>query len=192
MTSFDVGRLGHAVRERRTELGLSQVELWKAGGPSNSTLTTIESGRDLPVHPKTLRKLDFALGWPSGQSYHLLHGHIVDEAGVDEHVWESGSGDEPDLPAVAAPARIRLEEPVIAALLHDADQARRALVRYSNRRLDFDVLAARVYRLIDTAETVAEQASENGSGSTGSSVDRNRGHRWSDCVYTSGSRPGAG
>lgn len=70
----DVARLGLAVRDRRARLGLSQTDLWRSGGPSNSTLTNIENGRQVPVSSFTLRKLDEALKWGTGCAYSLLHG----------------------------------------------------------------------------------------------------------------------
>ncbi|WP_052059910.1 helix-turn-helix domain-containing protein [Rhodococcoides fascians] len=150
------------MRDRRAQLSISQVELWKAGGPSNSTLTNIESGRDMPVHPKMLRKLDFALGWPPGRAYELLHGDSLGDAGAHEHPPLEVTGCDGAADTAGAPRPVVLAEPVIAALLYDADQARRALVRYSNRQLGFDAVAARLYRLIDTAELLAHQASSDG------------------------------
>nr|WP_170949068.1 helix-turn-helix domain-containing protein [Rhodococcus sp. 06-621-2] len=140
--SGDIGRLGDAVRARRAELGLSQLELWKSGGPSNSTLTNIESGRPTPIHPKTLRKLDYSLGWTPGSAYHILH-----RVGTDERYRPSPGGDFDAMSRTEA-----VPEQCAAALLYDAEQARRALERFASRQIDLDVLAARVYRLIDTAE----------------------------------------
>lgn len=56
-------RLADAVRARRDELGLSQVDVWDAGGPSNSTLTEIENARATRIEYRTLRKLDHGLDW---------------------------------------------------------------------------------------------------------------------------------
>lgn len=68
-------RLADAVRRRREELDLTQLDVWMAGGPSNSTLTTIENGRAESLPRATARKLDAALQW---------------EAGSARHVWEGG------------------------------------------------------------------------------------------------------
>lgn len=70
-----VRRLGDAVRARRDEMGLSQMDVWKAGGPSNSTLTDIENARATKVEYRTLRKLDEALGWERGTAL----GHLTDK-----------------------------------------------------------------------------------------------------------------
>lgn len=70
----DVRRLGLEVARRRSELGLSQIELWKRGGPSNSTLTGIESGVSQPPSRTTLRRLDAALEWTPGSAARVLAG----------------------------------------------------------------------------------------------------------------------
>lgn len=73
MTS-NYARLGRYVQERRTELGYSQVDLWQAGGPSNSTLTNIESGSAKTISPATRRKLDRGLKWAPGSADRILEG----------------------------------------------------------------------------------------------------------------------
>ncbi|WP_411815538.1 helix-turn-helix domain-containing protein [Gordonia sp. SND2] len=70
----DVARLGAAIAERRRQLGLSQIEVWQRGGPSNSTLTRIENGLGDPPSSATLRKLDVALDWQSGSAARALDG----------------------------------------------------------------------------------------------------------------------
>lgn len=72
--SQNVARLGEYVEARRRALGMSQIDVWKAGGPSNSTLTGIESGTSAKVSPSTLRKLDSALGWTEGSAGRTLNG----------------------------------------------------------------------------------------------------------------------
>jgi|GEM_PF-2331623 len=71
---IDVKRLGDAVSRRRQQLGLSQRALWKAGGPSNSTLTGIENGVADRVSPKTLGNLDRSLQWEPGSAKTVLDG----------------------------------------------------------------------------------------------------------------------
>lgn len=72
-----VARLGDKVRARRAELNLTQIDVWRRGGPSNSTITEIESGEGSPTAP-TLQKLDLALGWPQGTAVrHLLGERMV-------------------------------------------------------------------------------------------------------------------
>ncbi|MGW4126275.1 helix-turn-helix domain-containing protein [Nocardia sp. NPDC004711] len=69
-----VARLGTYIQARRHELGMSQIDLWKAGGPSNSTLTALESGSATSISTNTLRKLDHALGWEPGSGAKILAG----------------------------------------------------------------------------------------------------------------------
>ncbi|MGW6376285.1 hypothetical protein ACWFRB_09500 [Rhodococcus sp. NPDC055112] len=70
----DIARLGRFVERRRKELGLSQIELWQAGGPSNSTLTGLETGAATTVGRVTLRKLDKSLRWVDGSANAVLEG----------------------------------------------------------------------------------------------------------------------
>lgn len=67
-----VARLAAAVRARRTYLGLTQGEVTAAGGPTNSTLTSIENGRSARIVQKTLKKLDSSLQWPEGTALAYL------------------------------------------------------------------------------------------------------------------------
>lgn len=80
-----VARLGQAVEARRRYLGLSQIDVWQAGGPSNSTLTRIENGEGDAPSAATLRKLDTALEWGAGTSAAIL-------AGIDpDRVYRAGA-----------------------------------------------------------------------------------------------------
>lgn len=68
-------RLGEVVLARRQELDLSQLDIWQAGGPSNTTLTEVENGRLETLTRTTAKKLDAGLKW---------------EAGSARRVWEGG------------------------------------------------------------------------------------------------------
>lgn len=68
-------RLAEAVLARRAELEVTQLEVWQAGGPSNTTLTLIEKGGMHSLNRTTARKLDEGLKW---------------EAGSARRVWEGG------------------------------------------------------------------------------------------------------
>jgi hypothetical protein len=70
-------RLGDAVKSRRARLGRTQLEIWQAGGPANSTLTSIESGRQTVISTATLRKLDKGLSWEPGTAARILNGEPV-------------------------------------------------------------------------------------------------------------------
>ncbi len=67
-------RLASAVKARRLELGLNQMEVWNAGGPSNTTLTTIENGRLDTLTLATAKKLDRGLRWEQGSAMRVWEG----------------------------------------------------------------------------------------------------------------------
>jgi len=67
--STNAKRLADAVRNRREELDLNQMEVWQAGGPSNTVLTRIENGKaDTPLARGTYKKLDAGLRWAPGSA----------------------------------------------------------------------------------------------------------------------------
>jgi transcriptional regulator with XRE-family HTH domain len=72
MTDPQWDRLGQFVRQRRTQLGLSQ----KLGGPSDTTVGKIEAGKWRPKRGvvATLHKIDTALHWAAGSSSRILAG----------------------------------------------------------------------------------------------------------------------
>lgn len=70
----DVARLGRYVRARRHELDRTQLDVAAAGGPSNSTLTSLEKGEDRPVSRTTLNRLDVGLDWMPGSAKAVLEG----------------------------------------------------------------------------------------------------------------------
>lgn len=47
---------------------MSQIDVWRAGGPSNSVMTGLEGGSARSVSAKTLSKLDLALQWEPGSA----------------------------------------------------------------------------------------------------------------------------
>lgn len=72
--SSNAARLAEAVLARRAELEVTQLEVWQAGGPSNTTLTVIEKG-DLPSLTRTTaRKLDKGLRWQDGSARSVWDG----------------------------------------------------------------------------------------------------------------------
>lgn len=66
--SSNAQRLADAVLARRDELAKSQLEVWQAGGPSNTTLTTIENGLTENLTNATAKKLDRGLEWTPGSA----------------------------------------------------------------------------------------------------------------------------
>lgn len=80
--SGDWNRLATLVQERREELGRTQEEIAADGGPSTTTLTNVEGARAAEYRPKTLRKLEVALGWTRGSVERVLAGgdpELVDQ-----------------------------------------------------------------------------------------------------------------
>lgn len=67
-------RLRDAVKARREELDLNQMEVWQAGGPSNTTLTAIEQGRLETLTKATAQKLDKGLRWRPGSAKAVFEG----------------------------------------------------------------------------------------------------------------------
>lgn len=74
VSTGDVRALGEAVLSRRDELGLSQLDVHAMGGPSNTTLTSIETAKSPRVSPATLRKLDGPLRWEPGSARRVYEG----------------------------------------------------------------------------------------------------------------------
>ena len=82
MSPPDYPRLGRYVRERRTDLGLTQEEIATRGGPSTATLRLIEGGKG-PFRAKSLRQLADALHWTPESPRAILAGREpAEEAGT--------------------------------------------------------------------------------------------------------------
>lgn len=58
--------LGEEVRARREALGLSRLDVQRAGGPYAETVLSLEQGRTRRPNRRTLVELDDALGWTAG------------------------------------------------------------------------------------------------------------------------------
>lgn len=67
-------RLGEYVLARRAALDVTQLDVWQAGGPSNTTLSDIENGRLENLTRTTARKLDQGLGWVPGSARSVWDG----------------------------------------------------------------------------------------------------------------------
>lgn len=72
--STNADHLARHVRERRRDLALSQLEVWQAGGPSNTTLTAIENGLAKSLQNATAKKLDRGLQWRPGSARRVWDG----------------------------------------------------------------------------------------------------------------------
>jgi transcriptional regulator with XRE-family HTH domain len=67
-------KVGHEVRARRTDLGLTQAEVADRGGPSVETLRMVENNRAGRLSPRMRRALERALQWESGSVDAVLEG----------------------------------------------------------------------------------------------------------------------
>lgn len=76
-TQAAVDNLAAAVAGRRSHLGRSQLDSWRRGGPSNSTMTSIEKAASRSVTTATLKKLDMGLDWVPGTAIGVLRGEIL-------------------------------------------------------------------------------------------------------------------
>ncbi|GAA2485154.1 hypothetical protein GCM10010406_21760 [Streptomyces thermolineatus] len=72
--SQDWARLGSAVRARRDELHMTQVDLAKKAGVSEGTVQNIESGRAYSRRPPSLPRIESSLGWAPGSVSSILSG----------------------------------------------------------------------------------------------------------------------
>lgn len=100
-TNEAVARLGEAVRTRRGELQMSQADVTKAGGPSDTTQSKIELGIAQKVGTQTLAKYDIAFGWPAGRAHSILVG--ADYHGAETRVPDMTFSPAPTERVVRAP-----------------------------------------------------------------------------------------
>src|ERR1700760_3022958 len=75
-------KLGHEVRGRRAELGLTQADVADRGGPSVETLRTVENNRAGRLSPRMRRALERVLRWESGSTDAVLAGGVAVTSGV--------------------------------------------------------------------------------------------------------------
>ncbi|GAA5087663.1 helix-turn-helix domain-containing protein [Nocardia iowensis] len=103
-------RFGRIIKERRDELGLTQLQIGELGGPSAPTIRKIEDG-DAAISTHTLNKLDAPLRWLPGSAARTYAGGTpaADEpVQVARHPGES---------VVAGPDSIRFEIADLTGLL---------------------------------------------------------------------------
>ncbi|MGZ4518928.1 MAG: hypothetical protein ACXVXP_00350 [Mycobacteriaceae bacterium] len=108
MSSSPGERLRDAVLARRTELDMTQIDLWQAGGPSNTTQTAIATGQLRTLTRTTAKKLDHGLRW---------------EAGSARAVWEGGKPT-PVLPGASVRDSAWMREQISAANITDTTRRR--------------------------------------------------------------------
>lgn len=73
-TGKDWDRLAEYVRERRTELGITQEDVRHAGGPSTATMRLIEGALQEAYQPSILARLERALRWQPRSVQRILGG----------------------------------------------------------------------------------------------------------------------
>lgn len=116
--SSNAERLRDAVLARRTELDLTQLDVWQSGGPSNTTLTQIENGLTKTLTRTTAQKLDRALRWEKGSARAVWNGESPTSLGNDIAVAD----------ALAELERVGVDSETIAyirtVLERDAEQRR--------------------------------------------------------------------
>lgn len=67
-------RLAQLVRARREHEGWTQLDVVTRGGPSLDRLQAVEAARHTRYSPRTLGKLERALGWGAGSIRAILEG----------------------------------------------------------------------------------------------------------------------
>ncbi|MGN2636221.1 helix-turn-helix domain-containing protein [Nocardia takedensis] len=100
-------RFGRIIRERRDQLGLTQMQIGDLGGPSAPTIRKIEDG-DAAISIHTLNKLDAPLRWRPGSAARTYAGGSPTEEHVEQRDDES---------IVSGPDSIRFELSDLTALL---------------------------------------------------------------------------
>ncbi|WP_157772998.1 helix-turn-helix domain-containing protein [Rhodococcoides fascians] len=133
-------RLGIMVRQRRTELGLTQRQVTARGGPAGPVISNVERAVSSTISASTLDKLDIGLGWAAGSSERALTGEVplVEDVPVDADRSLVPDG------FVAVPAT------AVASLLSTVH----ALGRLVNDGIDVDALAEARTQLTDLDATL--------------------------------------
>lgn len=72
--SSNAENLARHVKARRDQLDLSQLDVWQAGGPSNTTLTKIENAQLETLTRTTAKRLDVGLQWDAGSARRAWEG----------------------------------------------------------------------------------------------------------------------
>ncbi|MEV0295119.1 helix-turn-helix transcriptional regulator [Nocardia sp. NPDC050710] len=101
-------RFGRIIKERRDELGLTQMQIGDLGGPSAPTIRKIEDG-DAAISIHTLNKLDTPLRWRPGSAARTYAGGSPTAQQIDEPPGDDS--------IVSGPDSIRFELSDLTALL---------------------------------------------------------------------------
>jgi transcriptional regulator with XRE-family HTH domain len=71
--------VGNAITERLAELAMQQKDLATKSGVSVAAIREIQRGTERRRHPRVLREISEALGWPANRLEDVLHGRQADE-----------------------------------------------------------------------------------------------------------------
>lgn len=99
--------IAEAIRGRREELGLTQAELATRAGVSTGTVQSLEGSRGAWDNPRSLPKIERALGWGPKSADRIRNGEAPilleegpqgpDRAVVDRSQMPVGQGIDPEL-----------------------------------------------------------------------------------------------
>jgi hypothetical protein len=109
----DWPRLAAFVRDRRTDLGLTQEDVHAAGGPAPATMRLIEGALQLSYRPEILKRLEDALRWQRG-SVRAVH------EGREPVPLEDAAGGAPSAAVPAAPRPAPSPDQGVRAALYAA------------------------------------------------------------------------
>ncbi|WP_063047287.1 helix-turn-helix domain-containing protein [Nocardia pseudovaccinii] len=115
-------RFGRIIKERRDELGLTQMQIGDLGGPSAPTIRKIEDG-DATISTHTLNKLDAPLRWLPGSAARTYAGGDPTTHEVATHTPGT------DESIVSGPDSIRFELSDLTGLLAAAGRLNDAVER---------------------------------------------------------------
>lgn len=115
-------RFGRIIKERRDELGLTQMQIGDLGGPSAPTIRKIEDG-DAAISTHTLNKLDAPLRWLPGSAARAYAGG--DPTARDTAAPTASTGES----IVSGPDSIRFELADLTGLLAAAGRLNDAVER---------------------------------------------------------------
>lgn len=129
-TQEAVDALKAAVSGRRHHLGRSQIEVWRGGGPANSTMTSLEAAASTSVTRSTLTKLDAGLEWVPDTAAKVVRGEITPDAAVHDPRFDARPHSGDDQAATTHDELVAL----VAVLAVEADD-----IRLTTRVIDTDV-----------------------------------------------------
>lgn len=166
-TNSAARRLAEAVKARRNQLHMNQLEVQAAGGPSNTLQTDIENARLESLNPRTARKIDNGLMWESGSAMRVWEGRGEAtvrgvQVGDDGTLHISNNSEElaalRHYLATAGPDGLDAEPPAVALRLWDAEALMQAAILKHRDEMDLLNHVINVLRRRPRDETVSESS----------------------------------